>query len=97
MSKELFKRILTPFYIPVLMLTTLLLIIKSKESINFTLRRIIVFTFGFFIIIFSETSLRMVDNEIVQNIKIAVIPFLLILILYFIFYRSFYFKSSNLK
>ena len=95
--KEVYKRILIPFYIPVLMLTTLLLIIKSKESINFSFRRIIVFTFGFFIIIFSETSLRMVDNEIVQNIKIAVIPFLLILILYFIFYKSFYFKSSNLK
>ena len=95
--KEVYKRMFIPFYIPVLMLTTLLLIIKSKESINFSFRRIIVFTFGFFIIIFSETSLRMVDNEIVQNIKIAVIPFLLILILYFIFYRSFYFKSSNLK
>jgi len=95
--KEVYKRIFIPFYIPVLMLTTLLLIIKSKESINFSLRRIIVFTFGFFIIIFSETSLRMVDNEIFQNIKIAVIPFLLMLILYFIFYKSFYFKSSNLK
>jgi len=95
--KEVYKRIFIPFYIPVLMLTTLLLIIKSKESINFSLRRIIVFTFGFFIIIFSETSLRMVDNEIFQNIKIAVIPFLLILILYFIFYKSFYLKSSNLK
>ncbi len=95
--KEVYKRMFIPFYIPVLMLTTLLLIIKSKESINFSFRRIIVFTFGFFIIIFSETSLRMVDNEIVQNIKIAVIPFFLILILYFIFYRSFYFKSSNLK
>ena len=95
--KEVYKRIFIPFYIPVLMLTTLLLIIKSKESINFSLRRIIVFTFGFFLIIFSETSLRMVDNEIFQNIKIAVIPFLLMLILYFIFYKSFYFKSSNLK
>ncbi len=95
--KEVYKRMFIPFYIPVLMLTTLLLIIKSKESINFSFRRIIVFTFGFFIIIFSETSLRMVDNEIVQNIKIAVIPFFLILILYSIFYRSFYFKSSNLK
>ena len=43
--KEVYKRIFIPFYIPVLMLTTLLLIIKSKESINFSLRRIIVFNF----------------------------------------------------
>ena len=95
--KEIYKRLFVPFYIPVLMLVTLLLIIKSKESANFTLRRIIIFTIGFFIIIFSETTLRLIDNEIFQNIKIAVIPFLLMLILYFIFYKSFNFKSSNIK
>ena len=33
--KEVYKRIFVPFYIPVLMLVTLLLIIKSKESTNF--------------------------------------------------------------
>ena len=95
--KEIYKRLLVPFYIPVLMLVTLLLIIKSKESANFTLRRIIVFTIGFFIIIFSETTLRLIDNEIFKNIKIVVIPFLLMLTLYFIFYKSFKFKSSNTK
>ena len=79
------------------MLVTLLLIIKSKESANFTFRRIIVFTIGFFIIIFSETTLRLIDNEIFKNIKIVVIPFLLMLTLYFIFYKSFKFKSSNTK
>ena len=95
--KEIYKRLLVPFYIPVLMLVTLLLIIKSKESANFTFRRIIVFTIGFFIIIFSETTLRLIDNEIFKNIKIVVIPFLLMMILYFIFYKSFKFKSSNTK
>ena len=95
--KEIYKRLFVPFYIPVLMLVTLLLIIKSKESINFGLKRITVFTLGFLIIIFSETTLRMIDNEIVQNIKIAIIPFILILILYFIFYKSFNFKSLSLK
>ena len=95
--KEIYKRLFVPFYIPVLMLVTLLLIIKSKESANFTLRRIIVFTIGFFTIIFSETTLRLIDNEIFKNIKIVVIPFLLILTLYFIFYKSFKFKSSNTK
>ena len=95
--KEIYKRLLVPFYIPVLMLVTLLLIIKSKESANFTFRRIIVFTIGFFIIIFSETTLRLIDNEIFKNIKIVVIPFLLMLTLYFIFYKSFKFKSSNTK
>ena len=95
--KEIYKRLFVPFYIPVLMLVTLLLIIKSKESINFGLKRITVFTLGFLIIIFSETTLRMIDNEIIQNIKIAIIPFILILILYFIFYKSFNFKFLSLK
>ncbi len=91
--KEVYKRIFVPFYIPVLMLVALLLIIKSKESTNFFVRRIYIFSLGFFVIIFSETSLRMLDNEIFQNIKIVIIPFILIIILYLIFFNSFNFKT----
>ena len=95
--KEIYKRLLVPFYIPVLMLITLLLIIKSKESTNFLKSRIYVFLIGFFVIIFSETTLRMIDNEIIQNLKIIIIPFLLIMILYYIFFKSFNFKSIDSK
>ena len=95
--KEIYKRLLVPFYIPVLMLITLLLIIKSKESTNFLKSRIYVFLIGFFIIIFSETTLRMIDNEIIQNLKIIIIPFFLIIILYYIFFKSFNFKSIDSK
>ena len=95
--KEVYKRIFVPFYIPVLMLITLLLIIKSKESTNFLTRRIYIFSIGFLIIVFSETTLRMIDNEIIQNLKIIIIPFILILILYLIFYRSFKFTTSHIK
>ena len=95
--KEVYKRIFVPFYIPVLMLITLLLIIKSKESTNFLIRRIYIFSIGFLIIVFSETTLRMIDNEIIHNLKIIIIPFILILILYLIFYRSFKFTTSHIK
>ncbi len=95
--KEVYKRIFVPFYIPVLMLITLLLIIKSKESTNFLMRRIYIFFVGFLVIVFSETTLRMIDDEIIQNIKIIIIPFILILILYLIFYRSLKFTTSNTK
>ena len=95
--KEIYKRLLIPFYIPVLMLVTLLLIIKSKESTNFLMRRIYIFSVGFLVIVFSETTLRMIDDEIIKNIKIIIIPFILILILYLIFYRSFKFTTSNTK
>ncbi|MDA9725848.1 LptF/LptG family permease [Candidatus Pelagibacter sp.] len=91
--KEVYKRLIIPFYIPVLMLIALLLIVRSKESTNFSLRRIYVFILGFLLIIFSETTLRLIDNEINQNLKIVIIPFLLIIVLYFIFYKSFSLKS----
>ena len=90
--KELYKRLIIPSYLPILITISLILIIKSKESTNFLWNRILVFCFGFFIIIFSETTLRMVDNEIIQNFKIIIIPFFLILILYFIFYKSLNYK-----
>ena len=95
--KEVYKRLVVPFYIPVLMLIALLLIIKSKESANFLTRRIFVFSLGFLVIIFSETTLRMLEDDVIQNIKIIIIPFISILTLYFIFYKSFKFKSSKIK
>jgi len=95
--KEIYKRIFIPFYIPVLMLIALQLVIKSKESTNFLIRRIYVFSLGFSVIIFSETSLRMINNEIFQNIKIVIIPFILLIILYFIFFNSFNFKTLKIK
>ena len=79
------------------MLVTLLLITKSKESTNFLYKRIYIFFTGFLVIVFSETTLRMIEDQINQNIKIFVIPFILILILYLIFYKSFQFSTSNIK
>ena len=41
--KELYKRIIIPLYIPVLILISLLLIFKSKENINYPRYRILIF------------------------------------------------------
>ena len=92
--KELYKRIIIPLYIPVLILTSLLLIIKSKENINYTRLRIFVFLFGIFLIIFSETTLRFVNIEIFKNIKIIIIPLILFFILYTVFFNYLKFKHS---
>ena len=51
--KELYKRHIIPFYLPVLILISLIHIIRSKEKINFSKYRIGIFFFGFFTIIFS--------------------------------------------
>jgi len=87
--KEFHKRIIIPFYIPVLMLLTLLLIIKSKESINYLKFRLVIFLIGVFIIIISEMTLRFVNNNLINNLIILLLPLILITILYSIFNRKY--------
>ncbi|WP_440919840.1 LptF/LptG family permease [Candidatus Pelagibacter sp.] len=80
---ELYKRFVIPLYLPPLMLTILLLIIYSKEKINYSKKRLIVFLIGFFIIIFSETTLRFVNNSNVRNFIILLLPIFLSFLYYF--------------
>ena len=52
--KELYKRFLIPFYIPLLVLIPFLLILSSKESSNYSMLRTTTFLIGLFFIIFFE-------------------------------------------
>ena len=72
-----------PIYLPVLMLVSLFLIIQSKEKINYSKYRTIIFIFGFLIIIFSETSLRLISNSNLKNLFIISVPLSLIILIYF--------------
>ena len=80
--KELYKRFIIPFYIPPLMLTILFLLLKSKENINYFSYRIIIFLFGLSLIISSEMSLRFIKNDIFENIKLFIIPAILMTLIY---------------
>ena len=80
--KEIYKRFLIPFYIPILILTALSLIIYSKESINYTKCRLIVFLIGVSVIIFSETTLKYIENTFYLNLKIFILPLVLLMIFY---------------
>ncbi len=91
---ELYKRLLMPFYLPVLMLTSLFLIIQSKEKINYSKYRAIIFFVGFLIIIFSETSLRLISNSNLKNILLMSVPLSLIIIIYFYLLIKFRFLKS---
>ena len=84
--KELYKRFIIPFYIPPLMLTILFLLLKSKENINYFNYRIFIFLIGLLLIISSEMSLRFIKNNIFENIKIFIIPMILITLIYSIIY-----------
>ena len=79
---ELYKRLVIPLYLPALMLISLFLIIHSKEKINYSRYRLIVFLIGFFLIIFSESTLKFVDKSLYNNLLIGLIPIIIILVLY---------------
>ena len=94
--KELYKRIIIPLYIPVLILISLLLIIRSKENINYTKYRFLIFLTGFITIVISEMTIRFIDENFLKNIKIFIIPIIFLICLYCLFLVQF--KSlKNLK
>ena len=80
--KELYKRIIIPLYIPVLILISLLLIFKSKENINYTRYRFFIFLIGLCTIIISEMTIRMINEDFLKNIKFFMIPLIMAISIY---------------
>ena len=80
--KELYKRIIIPLYIPVLIMISFLLILRSKENINYPRYRILIFLIGFSTIIISEMTIRLINEDFVKNLKFFVIPIILVISLY---------------
>ena len=91
---ELYKRFVIPLYIPVLMLITMLLITHSKEKVNYSKHRLFIFLFGFLIIIFSESTLRFIDNSFYNNFLLSLIPVIITIFLYLYFFIKFNFRKS---
>ena len=91
--KELYKRIVIPLYIPVLILVSLLLIFKSKENINYPRYRVLIFLIGFSTIILSEMTIRLINADFIKNIKFFIIPVVLVLGLY----SNYLMKFKNMK
>ena len=87
--KELYKRIIIPLYIPALILISLLLIFKSKENTNYPRYRILIFLIGLSTIIISEMTIRLINENIYNNIKFFIIPFILVISLYFMYFFKF--------
>ena len=95
--KEFYKRLIIPLYIPILTLVPFMLIILSKENSNYLRLKILTFLIGLIVIIFSETTIRLISDTIIPNFKIIIIPFCLFLILYITFFYNFiYFKKNKI-
>ncbi len=87
--KELYKRVIIPFYIPLLMLVPFLLILSSKENSNYIKLRFFTFLIGVFFIIFSETTIRLISEKIVSNYIISFIPLISLFCIYIFFIYQF--------
>ena len=83
--QETFKRIILPFYLPVLTLIASLIIIKSKDDYDFFKYKLVLFVFGVMTIIISEISIRYSSSNILENIYLVSLPILLFFFIYIYF------------
>ena len=94
--QELYKRFITPLYIPILILICLFLIIFPKENKLYKKSRYLIFGTGIFIIILSEIISRFVTDNLINNLNIFIIPICIFIIL-FILFRIFIKKNIGAK
>ena len=94
--KELFKRIIIPLYLPLLILIAVINLLISKENLNYFKYRIGIFILGIFAIIISESSLGFVNNIFLNNLFFILLPMIFILILYLILYFKFKLNISKI-
>jgi lipopolysaccharide export system permease protein len=86
--KELYKRFLIPFYIPLLVLIPFLLTLSSKENSNYSKLKTITFLIGIVFIILSEATIKLISAAYLNNIIISLVPFLFLIFLYVIFVKK---------
>lgn len=86
-KQELLKRIYKPIYIPLITILCCFLIITSRNNVNYEKFRKIIFLFTFVILVFSETSLRYSTISTISMIIYLVVPWIIFIFAYFIFYN----------
>lgn len=84
-NKELVKRFVLPFYLPILSLISCLLIIKSKDEFQFIRYSYILFLLGIFVIIISELSIKYTSSNLFNNILLSFFPIIIFLFFYIFF------------
>ena len=87
--QELLKRFFKPIYLPLIALTCSLLILKSKESINYNKFKFYLFSIIFFIIVISEISLRYTTYNKAGVLFFIFFPVLFFFIIYFYLIKKF--------
>ena len=84
-NKELVKRFVLPFYLPLLSIISCLLITKSKDEFKFNKFTYLLFLLGVLMIIISELSVRYTSINFINNIFLICLPLLIFLFFYYYF------------
>lgn len=91
--KELYKRLIKPFYNILLVMIALLLILKSKDDHSFPRHIFKIYILGFLFIVFLETSSKFIGSSLYHNLFFFFLPFFL----FFSFYLFFFTKLEDRK
>ena len=92
--QEIFKRLISPFYLLTLSLIACLIIIKSKDDYEYFKHKFGLFILGIITIIISEISIKYSSTSTIQNIHIYSLPILFLVTFYL--YIKLKLKKPNL-
>ena len=81
-SQEFLKRFYKPLYIPLIALVGSLLLIRSKESRDYTKYKLFLFLITFLIIVFSEIMLRYSTESLTGLLFFTIFPLLTFSLIY---------------
>ena len=86
-NQELLKRFYKPLYIPIIAILCCFLFIVSKNNVSYAKNRKIVFLITFFVVLLSEASLRYSTISNLASIIYLIIPWLIFILIYLIFFK----------
>ena len=88
-KQQLYKRLIIPFNIIVLSLIGSFLLIKSKDEFGYLNFKIIIFSFGFLMLIVSEITTKFMEKSTnLQSLYLIILPIILFMISYFYLYKK---------
>ena len=87
-DQELFKRFYKPLYIPLIAIMCCFLIIVPRNNAHYKKHRKIVFFMTILILVISEASLRYSSISNISTFIYMIIPWIIFIFIYLIFYRQ---------
>lgn len=86
--QETYKRILTPFYLPLLSIFACFVVLKTSNNLGYKFFKIKIFLLGIFAIILSQASINFIGKNLFLNYGVIFFPIFLIFFSYIIFFYN---------